>query len=119
MPHNLRMALWRSVLARDRRRPAGFIRPAQPVLLNQIPTGPEWVHELKWDGYRIIARRDGGRVREPHEAVRLHARVGRREARGREYHSNAQGDMVRADKQRLNGARRWTSIAHRPWPHRT
>jgi bifunctional non-homologous end joining protein LigD len=25
--------------------------------------GPEWIHELKHDGYRIIARRDGERVR--------------------------------------------------------
>jgi len=53
---------WRSVLARARRRPAGFIHPCQPVLSDRIPTGPEWIHELKWDGYRIIARREGGRV---------------------------------------------------------
>jgi hypothetical protein len=30
---------WRSVLARDRRRPAGFIL-CQPVLTQQIPRGP-------------------------------------------------------------------------------
>jgi len=53
---------WRSTLARDRRQPPGFIRPAQPVLSDKIPTGPEWIHELKWDGYRIVARRDGKRV---------------------------------------------------------
>ena len=57
------MAQWRSLLARDRRRPAGFIKPCQPVLARQIPTGPEWIHELKWDGYRIIAHREGGSVR--------------------------------------------------------
>ena len=27
-----------------------------------MPSGPEWIHELKWDGYRILARREGGRV---------------------------------------------------------
>ena len=53
---------WRSTLARDRRRPPGFIRPCLPVLARQIPDGPEWIHELKWDGYRIIACRAGDRV---------------------------------------------------------
>ena len=60
--HNPRVVQWRSLLARDRRRPAGFILPCQPVLSQQIPTGSEWIHELKWDGYRIIARREAGRV---------------------------------------------------------
>jgi hypothetical protein len=27
------------------------------------PSGSEWVHEIKHDGYRLIARRDGKRVR--------------------------------------------------------
>jgi len=27
-----------------------------------VPTGPDWTHELKWDGYRIVTRREGGRV---------------------------------------------------------
>jgi ATP-dependent DNA ligase len=26
--------------------------------VREIPTGAEWIHELKWDGYRIIARRE-------------------------------------------------------------
>ena len=29
----------------------------------RAPTGPEWVHEIKHDGYRLIIRRDGNRVR--------------------------------------------------------
>jgi hypothetical protein len=41
-------------LVRDRRLPAGFIIPCQPVLAHQVPTGSQWIHELKWDGYRII-----------------------------------------------------------------
>jgi bifunctional non-homologous end joining protein LigD len=24
--------------------------------VREIPTGDEWIHELKWDGYRLIAR---------------------------------------------------------------
>ncbi len=27
------------------------------------PTGPLWVHEIKHDGYRLMVRRDGARVR--------------------------------------------------------
>jgi hypothetical protein len=37
-----------------------------PVLANNIPkgsTGSAWVHEIKHDGYRLIARKDGRRVR--------------------------------------------------------
>jgi bifunctional non-homologous end joining protein LigD len=48
---------WRTGLSRRRRLPAGFIAPGLPVLDDQIPTGPEWIHELKWDGYRIVAIR--------------------------------------------------------------
>jgi len=43
--------------------PAGFIVPAQPVERVAPPSGAEWVHEIKHDGYRIIVRRDGDRVR--------------------------------------------------------
>jgi bifunctional non-homologous end joining protein LigD len=43
--------------------PAGFIIPAQPVLASRPPSGPEWVHEIKHDGYRMIVRRDGPSVR--------------------------------------------------------
>jgi ATP-dependent DNA ligase len=27
------------------------------------PSGPGWLHEIKHDGFRILARRDGARVR--------------------------------------------------------
>ena len=26
------------------------------------PAGPEWLHEIKFDGYRLLARKDAGRV---------------------------------------------------------
>jgi hypothetical protein len=28
-----------------------------------LPTGPDWTYEVKWDGYRALAIKDGGRVR--------------------------------------------------------
>jgi bifunctional non-homologous end joining protein LigD len=58
------MVQWSSrILARDRRSPVGFIEPCLPVLVDAVPVGSEWIHELKWDGWRIIARREGRLVR--------------------------------------------------------
>jgi ATP-dependent DNA ligase len=28
-----------------------------------VPAGPEWFHEIKYDGYRLRVERDGERVR--------------------------------------------------------
>jgi bifunctional non-homologous end joining protein LigD len=55
--------LMRSPLARERRRPAGFTKPCQPTLSDKPPSGPLWLHEIKRDGYRIIACKSGDRVR--------------------------------------------------------
>ena len=44
-------------------RPAMFIPPCLPSPAKRPPTGPEWVHEIKHDGYRLIVRRDGDRIR--------------------------------------------------------
>src|SRR5215204_4730840 len=55
--------LMRSPLARDRRKPPGFIRPALPVLAHRVPAGDGWIHELKHDGFRIVALKDGDEVR--------------------------------------------------------
>ena len=43
-------------------RPPGFIVPCQPVLAAKVPTGDGWLHELKHDGFRIVAHKDGERV---------------------------------------------------------
>ena len=55
--------LMRSPLARERRRPAGFIQPCQPTLSDKAPSGPQWLHEIKFGGYRIVACKSGDRVR--------------------------------------------------------
>jgi bifunctional non-homologous end joining protein LigD len=41
----------------------GFIHPAQPVLADRPPTAPGWSFEIKHDGFRIVPRKDGERVR--------------------------------------------------------
>jgi hypothetical protein len=46
-----------------RLQPPGFIRPCQPVLSAKVPYGDGWIHELKHDGFRIVALKDGGEVR--------------------------------------------------------
>ena len=45
------------------RRPPGFIEPCQPSAADKPPSGPRWIHEIKHDGYRLMARRDGASVR--------------------------------------------------------
>jgi hypothetical protein len=48
---------------RSRSKPDGFILPCQPALADRPPSGPGWLHEIKFDGYQVIARKDGDRVR--------------------------------------------------------
>jgi ATP-dependent DNA ligase len=43
--------------------PAGFIAPCLPTKTDKLPSGDLWLHEIKHDGFRIIARKDGDRVR--------------------------------------------------------
>jgi bifunctional non-homologous end joining protein LigD len=47
-----------------RERPsATFIEPCLPRPAKQPPTGRDWIHEIKHDGFRILAQRADGRVR--------------------------------------------------------
>lgn len=48
--------------ARDRPLRAGFA-PELCTLADQPPRGDGWLHETKWDGYRLLADLDAGRVR--------------------------------------------------------
>src|SRR3984957_17861866 len=56
--------LWRITPARSRRSPpAGFIQPCQPTLVAHPPAGRGWLHEVKHDGYRLLASKEADRVR--------------------------------------------------------
>jgi bifunctional non-homologous end joining protein LigD len=56
--------LWRvSRPLRSRSKPDGFILPCQPALADRPPADPGWLHEIKFDGYRVVARKDGEQVR--------------------------------------------------------
>jgi hypothetical protein len=50
-------------MLRNRVMPAGFIRPCQPSHVATPHTGPDWFHEIKHDGIRLLVRRDGDCVR--------------------------------------------------------
>jgi bifunctional non-homologous end joining protein LigD len=47
---------------RDLTLPAGFIPPCLPMMAPRPPSGPIWFHEIKHDGFRIIARKNSRRV---------------------------------------------------------
>jgi len=54
--------LWRSSSPSRPSLPAGFIRPCNPTLIPNPPAGAGWLHEVKHDGFRILARKQGERV---------------------------------------------------------
>ena len=41
-------------------RPPKWIKPQLSRLVDEAPTGEDWLHEIKYDGYRTPARVDGG-----------------------------------------------------------
>jgi bifunctional non-homologous end joining protein LigD len=41
----------------------GWVAPQLATLVGAAPDGDEWVHEIKLDGYRVLARIERGRVR--------------------------------------------------------
>jgi hypothetical protein len=46
-------------MLRMRTLPAGFIAPCLPTKADTLPSGGLWIHEIKHDGFRIIARIPG------------------------------------------------------------
>jgi len=43
--------------------PAGFIAPCLPTKTTKLPSGSQWLPEIKHDGFRVIARKKGAQVR--------------------------------------------------------
>ena len=43
--------------------PAGFIAPCLPTTAPHPPSGEPWLHEIKHDGFRVIARKNDKRVK--------------------------------------------------------
>jgi bifunctional non-homologous end joining protein LigD len=54
----------RAMSLREHTRPRlGIIEPCLPSPAKAPPSGPGWLHEIKHDGFRILARRDNAGVR--------------------------------------------------------
>src|SRR5262245_51431707 len=43
--------------------PARFIAPCLPTKADTLPSGGQWLHEIKHDGFRSLARKKGAQVR--------------------------------------------------------
>ena len=39
-----------------------WVEPQLSKLVERAPTGPRWVHEIKFDGYRMAPRIDSGKA---------------------------------------------------------
>ena len=51
------------VAATDLTAGPAFVAPCEPVLVRAPPSGPEWLHEVKLDGYRMVLVIDRGVAR--------------------------------------------------------
>ena len=40
-----------------------FVPPCSPTTASKPPTGERWMHEVKWDGYRLQVIKDGKQIR--------------------------------------------------------
>jgi ATP-dependent DNA ligase len=43
--------------------PKPSFEPCLPTSGKQVPSGADWIHEVKYDGYRLLVVREGDRVR--------------------------------------------------------
>jgi ATP-dependent DNA ligase len=57
-PHPFYIPAMSSLSSRTPIAPAGFIEPCPPSPADKPPSGSNWIHEIKHDGYRLMARRD-------------------------------------------------------------
>jgi ATP-dependent DNA ligase len=48
---------------RIRTLPAGFVAPCLPTKTDKLPSGSQWLHEIKHDGFRVIVRKKGAQMR--------------------------------------------------------
>jgi bifunctional non-homologous end joining protein LigD len=89
-----------------------FIAPELPLLVEEAPSGDDWIHELKFDGYRVQARlkRDGRKNR-----VELVTRTGQNwaEKRSLECQAEERGPGRRGRRGRQEGPERFPVPAAR------
>jgi ATP-dependent DNA ligase len=106
-------------------RPTGFVEPCLPTLARTVPDGPQFAHEIKFDGYRFICRRDGDRVRlftrRGHDWTERLPRVAEAMAALRVTSATIDGEVVLCDGQcvadfdRLRGVLARRGRSHEPF----
>jgi bifunctional non-homologous end joining protein LigD len=78
------------------------VRPMLATLAPELPRGPEWTYEVKWDGYRTLARKEGPRVklfsRNLKDATAQYPAVARSVAQIREDAALIDGELVALDE---------------------
>ncbi|WP_407659839.1 ATP-dependent DNA ligase [Methylocystis suflitae] len=62
-PQHRRYGLAKLLRSQPPQASSGIIPLAEPTRAAHAPSGPEWVHEIKFDGFRIVAMKDNNRVR--------------------------------------------------------
>jgi bifunctional non-homologous end joining protein LigD len=79
-----------------------------------LPTGAEWTYEVKWDGYRVIAVKDGARVhlisRNAKDLTRDYPRVVAALAQLKPAHVVLDGELVAVDS---HGKPSFQALQHR------
>ena len=73
VPTRLRIVGRRAYLSRMHKT---AFEPCIPTRGTKVPAGPDWLHEIKHDGYRMIVQRDGKRDVAGHGHVLLIASCG-------------------------------------------
>lgn len=38
------------------------LNPFEPIRMDRIPTGSEWLYQVKWDGVRILSYNNGSQT---------------------------------------------------------
>jgi len=59
----------------------GFIEPALASSIEKVPTGDRWVHEIKFDGYRVQVHLANNEVSQPHTHSPIWSRMTQRRPR--------------------------------------
>ncbi len=60
--HNAKVATKRAPARRKAAAPPKFVAPQLATLVDAVPTGNDWMHEIKFDGYRALIAAAGERV---------------------------------------------------------
>jgi len=85
------------MLFRHSKKRPGLIEPCIPTVASRPPAGPQWVHEIKHDGYRLIARKQDGRPRRGYDWSDHYPRISTAVAALRTASATLDGEAVWCD----------------------